>query len=116
MWFFHLSGKPLGKEIPFLSEVIRASRGNPFIPAELGSISFSSSEGSLMSLQTVFLFSAMTDELCFAREFCSFHSCATHACVPAWGKRAGVNQCKQQPCNTIDVILVCDNIGQFDVV
>lgn len=30
-----------------------------------------------------------------------------------WG---GVNQCKQQPCDTIDVILVCDNRGQFDVV
>lgn len=55
-FFFHLSTKPLGKQMLVISQVIRASGGNVCTPGELGSISFSSREGSLLFLQTVFVF------------------------------------------------------------
>lgn len=79
--FFYLSTKPLGKQILVVSEVIRASGGNLCTPAELGSFSCSSREGSLMFLQTVFVFPA---ELGFVGELSSFHSCAACAPVPVW--------------------------------
>lgn len=107
--FFHLPTKPLGKEILVVSEVIRGSEGSLCTPSELGSISCSNREQSLMFLQTVFVFPA---GFCGGAQLLSLlcYTC-TCACVV---RRAGVNQCKQQPCSTIDEIL--GSRGWFDVV
>lgn len=109
--FFHLSTKPLGKQILVISQVIRASGGNLCTPGELGSISCSSREGSLMFFADCICVS------CWVR-FCGGTQLLPLLCYtctwPCVVGRAGVNQCKQQPCSTIDEIL--GNKGQFDVV
>lgn len=113
MGSFHLPAEPLGKEIPVLSEVSRVEK-----LLYLSCISFSNSQGFLFFLNFKLLHFCFPDkwDMFCKRALFYFYAVPAKECTCLVAEGAGVNQCKQQPCKTIDVVLGHDDKGQSDVV
>lgn len=115
MGSFHLPAEPLGKEIPVLSEVSREEGRSFCIPAAFLLVTVKAFYFFLIFKLLHFYFPDKWDMFCKRAQF---YFCAVPAeeCTCLVVEGAGVNQCKQQPCKTIDVVLGHDNKGQSDVV